>query len=413
MRVRFILKKNHVFLQFVFTILAFSLELQAKNKGLILPRVSTCAKLMGDGVGKPAVPSSPISHAEIQMKLPAAMKLVAEGLEIVAQRKAPGEPSAEVLLILEEAAGDANMIQKIQEQLRHGGPSVGASSAGTFFDSFKIAKALSSLEELVNAYTKLSIDKNVYTQEMMSHLRQAAADRRATEEQKASMEERRKRVVQEQQERLMAIWRGAGELLDVLRNKNAEKYANTRPEELESNYSSYSQDVLMAMMKYSEDKERELIEQIAQIWAPSPSEKEFVDKFRPFQEKWAKEEVHLRIFFEAVGDLQRQNNYLASPYSRVLWWAAKNGHAEVVKIFLPRMTEGQVSAALYDYTVLASVAMNGHAEVVKILLPNMTAEQVGYVNPESRLTAELWARSKGHAAVADLISQRLRDLQNP
>ncbi len=381
--------KIHVLLQFVFTILVLSSELHAKNKGLILPSMNTCARMVGESVGNDTASSLPQNHQEIQAKLPAFAKLVVEALEVVVQRGVRDGQSTEVLLRLEKAADvDVSMIQRVQDELQNPGSAIGASPAD-LTARLKIAAALNRIQEIIRAYTHLGVDKDVSTREILQALRGAAVELLDIRNQVARAEKERKKGIQEERARHQAVLREARELLAYLKKGDFRKYQNVQPEDLVSEYRSYSKDVVEAVKKmFIIPRNAQFKGVIVEDLRLSSSKVELANKLQIFQREWFEQVKDLRIFFESVGDWESQKLLETPPYEEGFRYAAENGHAEWVSLLLPYITEEQLSKRENwgRNTLLMLVVAKGYVEVVKLLLPHTTEEQLSWKNGNTETT---------------------------
>lgn len=83
-----------------------------------------------------------------------------------------------------------------------------------------------------------------------------------------------------------------------------------------------------------------------------------------------------------------------------LWWACRNGHAQVVKLLLGKNVNLELKDKADHRTPLSWAAVNGHEPVVQLLL-----EKAVDLESEDRfhLTPLAWATRNGHAAVLELL----------
>jgi hypothetical protein len=83
-----------------------------------------------------------------------------------------------------------------------------------------------------------------------------------------------------------------------------------------------------------------------------------------------------------------------------LWWAARNGHAPVVKLLLGQNVDPDSEDIEDGRTPLSWAVINGHEAVVKLLLEKDVDLEF---EDKSQLTPLAWAAMSGHAAVAELL----------
>ncbi|EXJ56758.1 hypothetical protein A1O7_07102 [Cladophialophora yegresii CBS 114405] len=91
-----------------------------------------------------------------------------------------------------------------------------------------------------------------------------------------------------------------------------------------------------------------------------------------------------------------------------LLWAAKNGHAPVVKLLLDLNVDPDPGFSFTDHTPLSWAAANGHGLVVTLLVQkDVDIESRG----KSSLAPLAWAAAHGHAAVVEQLLERGADLE--
>ena len=90
-----------------------------------------------------------------------------------------------------------------------------------------------------------------------------------------------------------------------------------------------------------------------------------------------------------------------------LEWAARKGHAEVVKVLLDNRADANVSRHVDGVTPLYIAAQNGHTEVVKLLLNNKADVNASKHNG---VTPLYLAAQNGHTQVVKLLLDNKADV---
>ncbi len=440
--------------QFLFLVFvsALSPELHANDQGLTFLSVKSCARLVGEGLGEGVGEQRnrrylPKSHTEIQEKLPAVAKLVvevldepgAEAIELLRAPPAPGPPPTVFL---------KNILKQLQAMTGHFEGS--SSLPGALSERLRLAMAETGLLELIEAYTILDIENNIYTDEIFRALQNA---RQMIDKTKAGIGSDRQRrideVREEKEQWYRAVLSGAREVLSFLKewHKHDSNYANLSPEDLVKSYNIADEKYGLEEIFIRRMKD-EFVSLFTNKWGTLRAESDREKEILSFYNKWSDRVKDLRIFFEAVKDLEIQKR-LEPPAERLLWFAATVGDVDMAKRLLPHMTAEQVMAKNnVKQTALMLAVVNNHADVVEvfweylsakqvgvdsstttefvsrafiraaesgylkiveIFLPHMTEEQIGGVDSIGN-TAHYWAKINGYNNVKNLIEARLKEL---